>query len=113
MGMEIPDEVKWLSWIIGQDWPEGDETAMRRVAVAWEAAAAELDDLTEDLADSAYRVLSVVEGQAAEQFRTLWETFVHEEPQYLPKLAEMCRGMAEEFDNGANEIEYGKYMFIL
>jgi Tuberculosis necrotizing toxin len=112
MGLEIPDEVKWLSWIIGQDWPEGDETAMRRLATAWEDAATGVDDLTSDLEMKAATVLSVVEGPAADSFREFWNTFVTTDPEYLPKLAEMCRALAKQCDDGANEIEYGKYMFI-
>ncbi|MGV9482800.1 hypothetical protein ACWDNR_25995, partial [Gordonia aichiensis] len=41
MGIEIPDELQWVAkWILGAgDWPEGDETAMRRVADAWTSMA--------------------------------------------------------------------------
>ena len=112
MGLEIPDEVKWLSWIVGQDWPEGDETAMRRLATAWQDAATGVDELTGDLQSSAGKVLSVVEGPAADRFQEFWDKFVTTDPQYLPKLAETCRALAKQCDDGANEIEYGKYMFI-
>ncbi len=112
MGLEIPDEVKWLSWIIGQDWPEGDETAMRRLATAWEDAATGVDELTGDVQGSATKVLSVVQGPAADNFREFWDQFVTTDPQYLPKLSELCRSLAKQCDDGAAEIEYGKYMFI-
>lgn len=112
MGLEIPGEVTWLSWIIGQDWPEGDETAMRRLATAWQDAATGVDDLTGDLQGTASKVLGVVDGPAAESFHTFWDKFVTTDPQYLPKLSETCRALAKQCDDGANEIEYGKYMFI-
>lgn len=112
MGLEIPPEVQWLSWIIGQDWPEGDETAMRRLATAWQDAASGVDEVTGDLQGAASKVLGVVQGEAADSFEKFWNTFVTTDPEYLPKLAEACRKLAEQCDNGANEIEYGKYMFI-
>src|SRR5688572_5639867 len=98
MGLEIPAEVQWLSWIVGSDWPEGDETAMRRCAEAWIEAATQIDVLTQDLQGSAAQVLSVVEGEAAERFRTYWETYTQTDPQFLVKLAEACQMLGKSLD---------------
>ncbi|MFD0852287.1 hypothetical protein ACFQ07_08640, partial [Actinomadura adrarensis] len=57
MGMEIPDWVKHLSWIVGSDWPEGDETAMRRAAEGWTTAGGDVRDLIEELQTVASDVL--------------------------------------------------------
>ena len=104
MGLEIPDEVKWLSWIIGQDWPEGDETAMRRLRhrVGGRRDGRRRKSYPGDLQASATKVLGVVEGEAADNFETFWDQFVTTDPQYLPKLSELCRNLAKQCDDGAN-----------
>ncbi|MGH3391530.1 MAG: WXG100 family type VII secretion target, partial [Actinomadura sp.] len=112
MGLVLPAELKWLEWIVGSDWPEGDETAMRRCAEAWLGAGADVNDLIEDLQATASRVLGTVEGEDAEAFRAYFETYIKTDPQYLPKLAHACEQLAEALNGGASEIEYAKYMFI-
>lgn len=46
MGIEIPGALQWVAkYVVGAgDWPEGDETAMRRVATAWKDMATALDE---------------------------------------------------------------------
>ena len=112
MGLEIPAEVQWLSWIVGSDWPEGDETAMRRCAEAWRKAADDINELIPDLRRGVTDVLSSVEGAAADEFERYWDTFVTKDPRHLPKLAEQCEQLAERLEKGARDIEYAKYMFI-
>ncbi|MBA9001813.1 WXG100-like domain-containing protein [Thermomonospora cellulosilytica] len=112
MGLEIPDEVKWLSWIVGMDWPEGDETAMRRAAQAWHDGAKEIGDLIGDLQASATQVLGTVEGQAADEFERYWQQFVSTDPQVLVKLQQGFDALGKALEDGALEIEYAKYMFI-
>ncbi|WP_395103588.1 ADP-ribosyltransferase [Actinomadura sp. SCN-SB] len=110
--MEIPDSVKWLSWIVGADWPEGDETAMRRVAEGWTTAGGEVRNLIDDLGSVAFDVTSALDGYAAEQFRAHWDTWVSTDPQRLTKLADACDQLAKVMNDGATDIEYAKYMFI-
>jgi hypothetical protein len=112
VGLVLPGELKWLEWIVGSDWPEGDETAMRRCAEAWKEAGADVDELIEDLQATASRVLGTVEGDGAEAFRRYFATYIKTDPRYLPKLAESCEKLAKTLDGGATEIEYAKYMFI-
>src|SRR5688500_11677378 len=104
MGLEIPDEIKWLSWIIGADWPEGDEAAMRRGAQAWYDSSTDLQELIGDLQTAASQVLAAVEGQAAEQFEQYWNPFTTADPQYLVKLQAACANLGKAMDNGALEI---------
>ncbi|WP_285693324.1 ADP-ribosyltransferase [Actinomadura sp. NBRC 104412] len=110
--MEIPDSVKWLSWIVGADWPEGDETAMRRVAEGWTTAGGEVRNLIDDLGSVAFDVVSTLDGYAAERFRAHWDTWVSTDPQRLTKLADACDQLAKVMNDGATDIEYAKYMFI-
>ncbi|TDC73624.1 hypothetical protein E1285_44505, partial [Actinomadura sp. 7K507] len=112
MGLEIPEPVQWLGWIIGADWPEGDETAMRRCAEAWRTAGTEITELIEDLNQTASDVRTALDSGAAEAFGQKWEQWVTTDPQILTKLIESCGQLAETLDGGALDIEYAKYMFI-
>jgi hypothetical protein len=112
VGLEIPAEVQSLSWIVEPDWPEGDETAMRRCAEAWRQGADNIKELIPDLRREAANVLDSVEGAAAEEFERYWQTFVTTDPRHLPELAKRCERLAERIESGALDIEYAKYLFI-
>jgi hypothetical protein len=112
VGLDIPAEVRWLSWIIEPDWPEGDETAMRRCAGAWRAAAAGVTELIPDLQGDAAGVLRSVQGAAADEFERHWKTFIAADPRHLPRLAERCERLAGQLDRGASDIEYAKYLLV-
>ncbi|MBO2460220.1 WXG100-like domain-containing protein [Actinomadura violacea] len=112
MGLEIPAEVQWLSWIVGSDWPEGDETAMRRCADAWRQAATSINDLVTDVTGSVNDVRGTLDAEAAEKFQKNVEQWITTDPRLLPSMAEACGKLADVMDNGALDIEYAKYMFI-
>ncbi|MGH3910251.1 MAG: hypothetical protein ACRDRM_05425 [Pseudonocardiaceae bacterium] len=45
MTIQIPEPVQWLvPIVVGTNWPEGDEDAMRHLAEAWEQAATAIND---------------------------------------------------------------------
>ncbi len=46
MGLSLPSELDFLKWVVGSDWPEADEDALRRCAHAWATAAQRLADMT-------------------------------------------------------------------
>lgn len=112
MGLEIPAEVQWLSWIVGSDWPEGDETAMRRCADAWRQAATSINDLVGDVTGSVNDVRGTLDAEAAEKFQKNVEQWITTDPRLLPSMADACNKLADVMDNGALDIEYAKYMFI-
>ncbi|WP_378737181.1 hypothetical protein [Nocardia brasiliensis] len=45
MGLYLPEELRWLGWVAGSTWPDGDETKMWEIAAAWRNAATELRSL--------------------------------------------------------------------
>ncbi|MFB4317475.1 hypothetical protein [Actinomadura sp. 21ATH] len=112
MGMEIPDSLLWLEWIVGSDWPEGDETAMRRCAEAWREAGIEIDAVVDELTAAATKALANVRGEGAETFRRNWQGYVDVDPLVFPNLVQACEQLGQALDGGALEIEYAKYMFI-
>ncbi|WP_063131384.1 hypothetical protein [Nocardia fusca] len=45
MTLYLPEELRWLGWIAGAEWPDGDEDKAWAVAAAWEEASHELTAL--------------------------------------------------------------------
>lgn len=37
--MELPGSLEWLGWLVGMEWPEGNEDQMRALAQDWRTAA--------------------------------------------------------------------------
>ncbi|WP_344591256.1 hypothetical protein [Actinomadura vinacea] len=109
--MEFPSELRWLKYIVGSEWPEGDEDAMRRLARMWRDAAARLRGLHEELNAAAGRVGSTGEGPAFDAFRQYWEQYSTVDPRVIPSLAETCDHLAKVLEDGALDIEAAKYMF--
>lgn len=49
MGLYLPEELRWLGWVAGSTWPDGDETRMWEIAAAWQHAATELRSLLPEI----------------------------------------------------------------
>jgi hypothetical protein len=112
MGMELPAELKWLEWVVGSDWPEGDEDALWRMKDAWHAAGHDVHSLLGDGNTAYYRVLSSVGGSLEEAFTGYWHQYSEGDEAYLTKLAQLCENLAQHCDDTALQIEYAKYQFI-
>ena len=113
MGMELPAELNWLQWVVGSDWPEGDEDALWRLKDAWAAAAADINSLIGDGNSAYYSVLAGIDGTVAENFTAFWNKFSEGDQAYLTQLATLCEALAEHCDQTALQIEYAKYQFII
>ncbi|MGH8964868.1 MAG: hypothetical protein ACRDXB_06005, partial [Actinomycetes bacterium] len=73
MTIQIPEPVQWLvPIVVGADWPEGDEDALRRLAQAWEQAAKAISVATGDGSAAAQAVGSAMQGEAADAFAEYW-----------------------------------------
>src|SRR5579859_4385255 len=111
--MELPGELKWLEWVVGTDWPEGDEDALWRMRDAWNTAAGQVRQLVEAGDVAYYQVIGGMGGSAAEQFTAYWKQFADGDDAYLAKLAHACEALAQLSDSTGTEIEYAKYQFII
>ncbi|GAB2721981.1 ADP-ribosyltransferase [Nocardia thraciensis] len=114
MGIEIPDSLQWVAkWVLGAgDWPDGDETAMRRVADAWSTAATTLGGLDDDAGQVIGQVLAAIDtGQTHDAIGQAWQQLAGKEGA-LQGLVEYCEKQAELLDDGANDIEHTKLTII-
>ncbi len=113
MGIEIPEALQWAAkYVVGAgDWPEGDETAMRRMADAYTTAATTLDDLGDDAQRQVNQLLAALDGQTADAIEAFWKKLGNNDGA-LSALTELLRNQADVVDDGANDIEHTKLMII-
>src|SRR6266516_4484412 len=109
MGMQLPSELQWLEWVVGTDWPDGDEDALWRLRDAYQTAAHEVHAIIGDGDTAYYQVIGGMGGSAAERFTAYWQQFADGDDAYLAKLTHACESLAKHCDSTATEIEYGKY----
>ncbi|QFU86073.1 hypothetical protein [Amycolatopsis sp. YIM 10] len=113
MGIEVPGEVKWLAdKIIGTEWPQGDETALRRLGDLWEKAAEAVQDVAKDGDVAAKAALAGMKSDAAEKFKQHWKGFTQGDDADYPKLEKLCRQIADACRKSATSIEYTKLSII-
>ncbi|WP_280451976.1 toxin glutamine deamidase domain-containing protein [Nocardia cyriacigeorgica] len=113
MGIEIPEALQWAAkYVVGAgDWPEGDETAMRRMADAYTTAATTLDDLGDDAQRQVNQLLAALDGQTADAIEAFWKKLGNDEGA-LSALTGLLTDQADLVDDGANDIEHTKLMII-
>ncbi|MBF6412285.1 toxin glutamine deamidase domain-containing protein [Nocardia cyriacigeorgica] len=113
MGIEIPEALQWAAkYVVGAgDWPEGDETAMRRMADAYTTAATTLDDLGDDAQRQVNQLLSALDGQTADAIEAFWKKLGNNDGA-LSALTGLLKDQADLVDDGANDIEHTKLMII-
>ncbi|MFC4377515.1 hypothetical protein ACFO5K_25875 [Nocardia halotolerans] len=109
MGIELPGVLRWVAdMALGQDWPEGDETAMRRLGDSWTTTSTNLDDITEAAAKIVHDALTSIEGDthvALEEFwRQIEDAFV--------QVSALATQLGETLDADALNIEYTKLSII-
>jgi hypothetical protein len=113
MTIQIPEAVQWLvPIVVGADWPEGDEDALRRLAQAWEQAATAIGEVAGDGDTAAQAARSAIQGAAADAFAEHWDRFVAGDEQFLVTLQQACEQLGQGCDETALNIEYTKLSII-
>ncbi|MET9627304.1 hypothetical protein ABZX92_07555 [Lentzea sp. NPDC006480] len=112
MGIEIPGAVQWLTPIVvGADWPEGDETKLRAMRDAWQAASKAVEEVLGDGNGASSAALGCMSGQTAEKFKEYWQKYT-EGDAYLVNLQQICADLVQGCDSAALGIEYTKLSII-
>ncbi|MEU4319009.1 glycohydrolase toxin TNT-related protein [Nocardia fluminea] len=115
MGIEIPDELAWVAkYILGAgDWPEGDETAMRRVADGWTAMANTLDTVDDNAALALNAALTALsEGETHTAITAYRDKLLAGDEATFTAVRKWCEKQAELLEDGANDIEHTKLVII-
>ncbi|MGY2060443.1 WXG100-like domain-containing protein, partial [Nocardia gipuzkoensis] len=112
MSLELPAELRWLGWVAGSAWPEGDEDKMWAVAADWRRAAAELRDLLPDLEAARRQTLAAYPWGAGREAMAASLDKLGSGPQSIAHLAEILDRVAESADGVGTEIQYTKWLII-
>ncbi len=113
MTIEIPGAVQWLvPIVVGTDWPEGDEDALRRMAEAWTTAASDTESVLGDTDAAVQAALGCMQGQTADAFTKFGQDLTSGDSSPLEQLRQLCEGLGEGCDSAALEVEYTKLSII-
>ena len=110
MTLGFPHELAWLGYIIGMEWPEGDEDSMRRIADAWNEAAEQVTQLAPQLESAAKSVQTNLAGATSDALDEVFRQLISGDlsPE---KIAEAARAAADMSETSATGIEYTKISF--
>ena len=109
MGIEIPESLRWVAGtVVGADWPQGDETAMRRLADDWHRAASEVAAIGWLGDGAAHAAGAAVTGAMHESLGSTWRRTAGD----LTDLARTCARLGDALDAAATDIEHAKLSII-
>ena len=111
MGIEIPGYLQWVSYLVGSEWPQGDEDGMWRIGEHWHNSSTGLTALIPDLNEVRAETMAVLAGQTAaaadEQFKMLFDGDYS-----VDKLASAMSALGELADKTGTAIEYTKISIL-
>lgn len=110
-----------LEWVVGVDWPEGDEAAMRELADDWHLAAARMGPLLDEADDAALAAVAAAggpDGQVAAAILGLWSQLGRAhgaggEQAALDMVVDLLDDFGAQVGDGANQIEGVKIEFYV
>jgi hypothetical protein len=111
VSIQIPGYLQWVSYLVGSEWPKGDEDAMFRIGNDWSSQAEALTWLIPDLNRARSRTMSALQGQTAasadEQFALLFDGDASVE-----KLARAMAALGALAADTGKSIEYTKLQIL-
>lgn len=113
MGLYLPPELRWLGWIAGGAWPDGDETEVWQVSDAFKEAATALHRLTPELeATKRLAVSAYPEGLGGEKIGALFDQMIAGD-QSMESLAKFMEQISDATFDYGTQIEAAKLMTIV
>ncbi|MDP7705238.1 toxin glutamine deamidase domain-containing protein [Mycobacterium sp. TY815] len=109
MGIELPGWLRWVGDMIGEPFPEGDETACRRQRDRWRHFAEQLEGLKDELDSATQTTLS---GFTSGEIHNKLDERLRPFASSVDQIAGQLRQLADAVDGVATEIEFAKEMFI-
>src|SRR5262245_29476232 len=107
----MPAALRWVSYLAGSAWPDGDETALYGVQQQWERAADELAAVVPQVDRLRTQLAGVLSGETATAAQARFEQLFAGE-QSMGRLAQAVSGLGELAGQGGAEIEYTKLQII-
>ncbi|AQA22308.1 hypothetical protein BTZ20_1151 [Rhodococcus sp. MTM3W5.2] len=112
MGIQIPGWLRGVASIaVGADWPEADETSLRRLADAWDSASSAVELIAQDGDAAMAKALEAVLGDVNAAMAQYWENFDGVDGAFRSLMA-LCDQLSESCDTTATDVEYAKLTII-
>lgn len=113
--INLPEDLRWLSWVAGSAWPEGSENGMFALADAWSEASAGLTGLVSTIEDAVDDILSAYPsaGAGSAMARTLRNLTDESDQASLQAIAESLGQLADSCDQVGCAIQQNKIMIIV
>jgi hypothetical protein len=109
--LQIPGYLQWVSYLVGSQWPKGDEDAMFRIGSDWRASADDMTGLIPDLNRMRSTTMSALQGvtagEADDQFRLLFDGDAS-----VDKLAQAMAALGDLTDGTGKKIECTKLQIL-
>jgi hypothetical protein len=111
VSVQIPGSLQWVSYLVGSQWPKGDEDAMFRIGGDWRTQADEMTALIPDLNRMRASTMAALQGMTAgaadEQFKLLFDGEAS-----VDKLAKAMAALGDLADGTGTNIEYTKLQIL-
>ncbi|PLV50473.1 hypothetical protein X011_13445, partial [Mycobacterium tuberculosis variant microti OV254] len=111
MGIEIPPELQWVAYLTGQQWPQGDETAMFALAGDWNSAAEQLSDAAPALQQAQSQVSSSLTGQTANAVAGQFESLLSGDSSVQDLVGSMT-SLGNLAEQTGTQIQYTKLQIL-
>lgn len=111
MTITIPGSLQWVAYLVGEEWPEGDEDAMKRLGSGWRTSSGELKDIVPDLNRIKEEIRASFSGESADAVDKVFKDWF-EGDYALDKLSEAMDGLADLSDAHAMQVQYTKLMIL-
>lgn len=113
MSVYLPEELRWLGWIAGSTWPDGDEDAMWAIAAAWKTASEELQaQLSQIDAAKQETMLAYPQGAASEAMGRLFDGLRNGD-QSLESLAQLLQQISDSTFDLGTQLQATKLTIII
>lgn len=113
MSLYLPEELRWLGWVAGAAWPDGDEDLAWETSKAWEVAAAEITALLAKLDEAKRLTMSAYpQGVAAEEMGARYDV-LRTGDQSLEALAQAMQAVADSAFDMGTELQATKITIIV
>lgn len=112
MGIEIPGPLRTVASLAsGQDWPEADETSLRRLSDAWESVAVDVERIGAGGDDAMQAALAGVAGAVNQAMSAHWAR-VGGSDGAVDEIVVACRELADACESTAADVEEAKLTII-
>ncbi|AYF77052.1 hypothetical protein D7D52_28220 [Nocardia yunnanensis] len=116
MSLELPSYLDWLGYLVGVEWPEGDEDQMWALAEDWRTAANGLREQVSSITDAKSATLAAyVNGDGVEAMSKLFDQLAGAggggDGTSILDLAKHFEQLGDSVEESGTEIQYTKLMF--